>query len=42
MYLFSGVTPDAVSCGVGSHAMLTYPYAVAPLFANKAVGKGKK
>lgn len=42
MYPFSSLTPDAESCGLGSHAMLTYPYAVAPFFANKAVGKCKK
>ena len=41
-YQFFSLTPDAVSCGPGSLAILIDPYTFAPLFTNKAVGKGDK
>lgn len=43
-YQFCCVTPDAVSCGLGSHSGLIYPYIFAPHFflTNEAVGKGRE
>lgn len=36
------LTPDAVSCGLGSWGVLIDPQALAPLFTDKAVGEFKK